>query len=403
MTRRYLLAALGLLAANAIALECRSTPTHPQTRVAIRVACDDAHACTLAESRALDVWSEHRAPGMPLDIVVTDATLADLRGAGIEIDVLVPDIDEVAAAEAERLRDPQAAQPADWFAEYRDYASIGARLEELARSAPERARLLAIGGSVEGRPIWALRIGNGSTSMLVNGTQHAREWIAAMTTTCVAERLVREYDANPAVRAFVDTTELWIIPVANPDGYQQTWAGDRYWRKNRKGRHGVDLNRNFSVAWGGSGSSRNERSETYRGEYAFSEPESSALRDLAMRERFAFHIDFHSYGQMVLHPWAYTGTPTKDQAQLRANGDRLASALYSPHQNRYSLLSGVDLYPAAGTQMDWMYGETGALSYVIELRPRSGRGKYGFVLPPEEIRPTCDEGLAAVLALRGAR
>jgi hypothetical protein len=49
---------------------------------------------------------------------------------------------------------------------------------------------------------------------------------------------------------------------------------------------------------------------------------------------------------------------------------------------------------------DWMYGEAEALSYTIELRPKGGSG---FVLPPEQIRPTCDEGLAAVLELRASQ
>jgi hypothetical protein len=52
---------------------------------------------------------------------------------------------------------------------------------------------------------------------------------------------------------------------------------------------------------------------------------------------------------------------------------------------------------------DWMYGEAGALSYTIELRPKWPGGLRGFVLPPDQIRPTCDEGLAAVLALRAAK
>ena len=41
-------------------------------------------------------------------------------------------------------------------------------------------------------------------------------------------------------------------------------------------------------------------------------------------------------------------------------------------------------------------------SPAIELRPRWPGGAPGFVLPPEQILPTCDEGLAAVLALRSA-
>src|SRR5512138_2293267 len=105
-----------------------------------------------------------------------------------------------------------------------------------------------------------------------------------MVTTCVADRLVRDYDRDSEIRAFVDSTELWIVPVVNPDGYQYSWATDRYWRKNRRGGHGVDLNRNYSVAWGGDGSSADKSSQVYRGEFAFSEVESSAVRDLAKRE-----------------------------------------------------------------------------------------------------------------------
>ena len=75
------------------------------------------------------------------------------------------------------------------------------------------------------------------------------------------------------------------------------------------------------------------------------------------------------------------------------------SAIADEHDTRYRLIRGVELYPAAGTMTDYMYGEVGALSYTIELRPRSGSG---FVLPPDQIKPTCDEGLAAVLALRAA-
>jgi hypothetical protein len=238
--------------------------------------------------------------------------------------------------------------------------------------------------------------------MLIDGTQHAREWIAAMATTCVADRLVRDYDRDPQIRAFVDHTSLWVVPVVNPDGYQHTWADDRYWRKNRHGRYGVDLNRNFSVAWGGPGSSRSERSEIYRGEYAFSEPESSALRDLAKRERISLHVDFHAYGQLVLFPWSYTGSRTDDHDRFAAVGDAIASAIFVQHEKRYKLMQSIELYPASGVMSDWMYGEAHAMSYTIELRP-TGWGRGGFVLPPDQIRPTCDEALAAVLALRGAR
>ena len=111
------------------------------------------------------------------------------------------------------------------------------------------------------------------------------------------------------------------------------------------------------------------------------------------------HIDFHAYGQLLLYPWGYTAVPAKDRAKFAAIGDRMASAMFAPHDTRYALMQSVELYPAAGVMEDWMYGDLGAMSFTIELRPKGGGG---FVIPPDQIRPTCDEGLAAVLALRAS-
>lgn len=389
-----LLAAVHAVIAVGVRPEPRSTRA---PRLAIRVACDRPADCALAEAVSEDVWSEARGAGLPLDLVVRGDRLRALADAGVAFTV-IEDIDRVADQERARLDDP-ANRPADWFGEYRDYGAITEHLAGLAATAPARAELQAIGPSLEGRPIWALRIGHGATPMLVTGTLHAREWLATMATTCVADRLVRDYARDPAIRAFVDRHELWVVPVDNPDGYQHTWSTDRYWRKNRRDDHGVDLNRNFAVGFGGTGSSRNKRAETYRGAYAFSEPESAALRDLAKRHAIARYLDFHAYGQLVLYPWAYTGTPAPDRDRLAGVGDRMTSALVAAHGTPYKLKAAIDFYPAAGATMDYFYGELGALAYAIELRPAWPRGAGGFVQPPSQIRPTCDEALAAVLAL----
>jgi murein tripeptide amidase MpaA len=384
------------LAGVAIGLVARDPA--PSTNVAIRVDCTNEVLCAIAESRALDVWSEHAGAGVPRDLVVDSDTLDDLRELGVEYDVLDPDIDATAAAESMRLQ--FRALHADWFSEFHDYREITEHLRALAEANPERMRMEGVGSSIDAQTIWAWKIGNGSERMMINGTQHAREWISSAVTTCVADRLVNEYATNPKIKQFVDTTTLWVVPVVNPDGYQYSWAGHRFWRKNRRDGHGVDLNRNWGVAWGGSGSSSNKRSEVYRGAKEFSEPESTALRDLAAREKPSLHIDFHAYGQLILYPWNYTAAPAKDRDRFAALGDNITSAIVAQHGKRYTLIQGVELYPSAGTMNDWLYGELGSMSYAIELRPKGGTG---FVLPPEEIKPTCDEGLAAVLALRGIR
>lgn len=362
-----------------LALLCATllAPSHRNHRTLVRTA-DDL-------DRASDIWTENRTPGEPIDIVVN----SDEIEPGDQ--VIVDDIDAAADAERERIAHSTAKE---FYAEYRDNAAINGKLRELAALAPDRTQLAQIGTSVEGRPILALRVGRGPEKMLLNGTQHAREWIASMTTTCIADRLVRGGDSK-----FLADHTVWIVPVANPDGYAYSWEKKRYWRKNRRDGHGVDLNRNWGVAWGGAGSSGGKNSDVYRGPSAFSEPETRALRDLTLKEKFSTHVDFHSYGQLILYPWSYKSAPAADRDRFRGIGDRMNAAIYAQHESTYKLQSGADLYPAAGTATDWMYGEANALSYTIELRPKSGGGLGGFVLPPEQIVPTCDEAMAAVMAL----
>ncbi len=404
----YVIAVVAVLAAgNAPPGPGAAPPTgavDPSVRSAIRVHPRDLDELEQVRELAPDVWSEHvdisTADALAIDVVVDASGFAALDEAAIPWELLVRDIDAVAAAEHERLESPEAQRPTDWFAEYHDFGAIESHLRDLAEAHPELVQLSVIGGSAEGRPLLALRIGGQHESdvpMLVNGAQHAREWIAAMAPICVAERLVTGTDAK--LRELVDTTELWVVPVVNPDGYQYSWSSDRYWRKNRREGHGVDLNRNWGVAFGGPGSSSERRSQIYRGPYAFSEPESAALRDLVKRESIAVHVDFHAYGQLLLHPWSYTAAPANDAARYAAIADKLASAIYAEHGQRYTIKAGAQLYAAAGTMTDWVYGEANAVSFTIELRPKGGSG---FVLPPSQIRPTCDEALAAVLELRKA-
>jgi carboxypeptidase T len=377
------------------------TQADPAVRSAVRVQPSDDAQLAIVHAVALDQWSEHVAVAQPvLDIVVDGAGLVRLSEHGVAWQLLVADVDALAAAERQRLEQPQAQRPSDWFAEYHDFEAISARLEWLAAEHPELVSLSVIGSSIEGRPLLALQIGGrdeAALPMLINGGQHAREWIAATVPICITERLLGGYASDASLRAFVDGTRLWVVPVVNPDGYQYSWNADRYWRKNRRGDHGVDLNRNFSVAFGGEGSSANKRSQTYRGPHAFSEPETQALRHLVRRESIAVHIDYHAYGQLLLHPWAHTKTPPSERDRYAAIGDRMASAIFAEHGQRYEIQAGADLYPAAGTMSDWMHGEADALSFTVELRPNGGSG---FVLPPEQIRPTCDEAFAAMLELR---
>lgn len=365
---------------------------------AVLVEPRDAGEMALVLELAQSVWSDPIPELGPVVVVLTAPDIALLSARGIPYRIEVADIQAVADAERQRLeRRVQTADAGTWFSEYRDVQEIHDYVDLLAERHPERAAIRRLGTSIDGWPIRALEISSGPTKIAINGGQHAREWISVMVTMCIADRLLS--DPSPRVRRILERSTFFVTPLVNPDGYLHSWNVDRYWRKNRRGGHGVDLNRNYSVGWGGRGSSGRRRSDIYRGEHAFSEPETQAMRALFVSEDIAAHVDFHSYSQLILYPWSYQGAPPPERAEHAAIADRMASAIAATHGERYRIGSAPEiLYAAGGTMSDWAYGEGGAVSFTVELRPPMGRGG-GFVLPPEQIVPTCSESVAAVLEL----
>ena len=168
------------------------------------------------------------------------------------------------------------------------------------------------------------------------GSGSRRRWCAASpTTSSTATAPIR------ALTELVDTTELWFVPVANPDGYDYTFTpGNRLWRKNLRdndgdGRitadDGVDLNRNYPTKWGydDEGSSPDAGSEAYRGTGPASEPETRALDRLMARVGFEFLVNYHSASEAVLYGTGWqVATPTPDDAVYEALvGDGAAPAV----------------------------------------------------------------------------
>jgi hypothetical protein len=140
------------------------------------------------------------------------------------------------------------------------------------------------------------------------------------------------YATDKRIKRIVDTTELWFVLSANPDGYDYTFkdASTRLWRKNLRDVNGdgtistgdgVDLNRNFAYKWGydDEGSSPNPTSQTYRGAAPNSEPETQALDAFEKRIGFRYGINYHSAAELLLYGVGWqVATPTPDDVLYKA-------------------------------------------------------------------------------------
>lgn len=330
--------------------------------------------------------------------------LEQIAQAGLQFDIEVNNAEAMFAAERARIEANNAQRGQSWFTDYKTYAQINAKIDELVTLRPDLVTKLTVGTTHEGRTIYGMRISGPGTSkpaVLFNGTQHAREWVSPMTNMFIAVNLVEQYDSNPVVQQLVDGVEIFIVPVVNPDGYEYTWNTYRLWRKNRRdnggGEYGVDLNRNWDIDWnGGESTSTNPSSDVYVGPAPFSEPESSALRDFFnAHPNILAHVDFHSYSQIILYAWGHTPVPPPDEAVQEALGEAMHNAAIAVNGYAYPFGNGGDLiYLASGTCSDWTYSQ-GAAGFTIELRPDC----CTFELPAAEIIPTGEEMFEAALTM----
>ncbi|XP_050348097.1 carboxypeptidase B-like [Nymphalis io] len=301
-------------------------------------------------------------------------------------------------------RNSEISRAMDWKS-YHRLDVIYAFMDELASLYPYLCSVNVIGKSVEGRDLRMLKISNGdseNTGVWVDGSIHPREWISAAVVTYIADQLVRTFHEQPES---ITNKDWYMLPVLNPDGYEYTHTHDRMWRKNRA-RYGecvgVDLNRNFSYGWGErgeEGSSEDPGNIFYRGPKPFSEPETAALKRVILdsKANFKVFLSLHSYGEVIIFPWGYTGDPCPDYVELLEGGTVMAKAIFSSGGHTYKVGSTKDLmYYAAGTSTDWSYAVANILySYMIELRGKTHR----FLLPKEEIMSTANEVMSGVFRL----
>jgi predicted deacylase len=354
------------------------------------------------EAMGLEIWTESPRPGLVHVRVPPDAWPA-LAASGFHVDITTADLGPVVEEENFRVtHDPAADHTDAFFDDYRELDEIYAHLDALVALRPDIASSIDVGTTLEGRSIRGIEITSPDPEapvILIDAGQHAREWISMATATCIADELVTHAD-DPEIDSLLSQLTFVIVPVVNPDGFAYTFTDDRFWRKNRRDGFGVDTNRNFGVAWGGPGASDEPEAGNYHGESAFSEPETAALRDLAMSyDNLKSHVDLHSFGQLVLFPWGYTEELAPAHDTLSTVASDMTEAMDEVGAT-YTPLMGTMLYPAAGNATDWFYGELGAYAFTYELRPAEAEEHdLGFVLPAEEIRDVCLEAMAGITVL----
>ncbi|KAG6354762.1 hypothetical protein INS49_003843 [Diaporthe citri] len=351
-------------------------------------------------SISLEPWKEETV-GSHFDVVVPPEKLAQFESLKLRSTILHTDLGESIAAEsASQSTWKRQADDLSWYDTYHPYKDHIQYFEDLQALFPNNSELISSGTSYEGRDLFGIHLwgdaGPGKPAVLYHGT----------TVEYLTLQLIHGYKGGDNdTRTVLDSFDFYIVPIVNPDGFVYTQTTERLWRKNRQPGPanstcvGRDINRNWEFAWNptSSGASADPCGQTYGGEAPSDSPENKGLdglvRELRDRVGIKLYIDWHSYGQYFLFPYGYNETIYLPQLgkwsrtgslmseEIRDSSDRRTTFTFGP--------GGAILYRSVGNSRDHVYAIGGAdFSWTIEL---PDTGDFGFVLPPEQIRPTVEE------------
>ncbi|MBA7519739.1 hypothetical protein ES705_11826 [subsurface metagenome] len=276
---------------------------------------------------------------------------------------------------------------------------------------PEITKLDTIGiSTTDSRVILALKISDNpmieedEPAILYNGIHHAKELPGAEICMYMIDSLVRGYRSDPQITSWIDSTEIWIVPIVNPDGHEIVMTEmDTSWRKNTRDNDGndtfdiyydgVDLNRNYDFNWH-MAMGRDPWDMYYRGLYAFSELETQAIRDFSSDQHFIFAVNYHGpdlgVGEIIYYPWKWDGQQSPDSFAIKDVADSMASLIINDAgDSTYAIGRGNATSPKA---RNWQYGVKGIFAYTVEV-------STCFIPPGSLVTDICQRNLAGAFYL----
>lgn len=260
----------------------------------------------------------------------------------------------------------------DWDS-YPTYQAYLAMMRQYATNYPNLCRLDTIGFSIQNRLILALKISDNVNAredepqFLYTSSMHGDELVGYILLLRLADHLLTNYGqpTSEGVRAtkLVNSMEIWINPLFNPDGTYRLGGDTTVSRATRGNANGIDLNRNFPDRI-------NDTSNTTTGR----QTETQVMMRWTWKHNFTLSANFHGGAQVANYPWD-NGTPSGTYSMCPDDAwfIHLSRAYATPNPDLMSggfangITNGCAWYAVFGGRQDWMYWWNGGREVTIEL------------------------------------
>lgn len=258
----------------------------------------------------------------------------------------------------------------DTYPSYSQYDSI---MRYFASAYPSICRLDTIGTSIKGKLILVLKISDNSgidepePEVFYTSSIHGDETGGFVIMLRLCDFLLKNYNSDPGIKRLVDNLEIWINPLANPDGTYRD--GDIILNPVRSNANGYDLNRNYPDPL----ALKVERQK-----------ETSEMMKFMSDRKFVLSANFHSGVEVINYPWDRWARAHPDEDWFisisRAWADTVH--LYAPKGYMDFLNNGVtngyEWYPLYGGRQDYMTYSLHGREVTVEL-------DTDFITPPSRL------------------
>ena len=252
----------------------------------------------------------------------------------------------------------------DFYPSYEAYESM---MYQFETDYPNICKIVNIGTLPSGRKLLIAKITDNllahenEPEFLYTSTMHGDETAGYILMLRLIDYLLSNYGSNNRITDMIDDNEIWINPLANPDG---TYAGgnNTVYGATRSNANGVDLNRNYPDPEDGPHPDGNPW-----------QPETIAFMDFAEDHDFVLSCNIHSGAEVCNYPWDtwYPRHADDDWWIFVCREYADTAQFYSPYGYLTDLNNGItngyDWYTIAGGRQDYMNYFHQCREFTLEL------------------------------------
>jgi len=182
----------------------------------------------------------------------------------------------------------------DYYPSYGEYIKL---MQNFQKDYPDLCELVSIGKTVQGRDLLFIHFKSAKDSLgdkpqfMYTATMHGDETTPYILMLHLIDYLSKNYGKLPRVTHIMDSLDIWINPLANPDG---TYAGgdSSVYGATRYNANHIDLNRNYPDPKDGNHPDGNAW-----------QLETIAFMNFASAHHFTLSCNMHTGSEVANYPW----------------------------------------------------------------------------------------------------